>query len=69
MAFSLAHNIHRRRLDAGFSQVRLAQLTGLSQTWISRLENGEENPSLETLKRLALAFGVGLTNLLEDSAA
>ena len=33
------------------------KLTGISQADISRLENGEANPTIEMLNRIAYAFG------------
>jgi transcriptional regulator, XRE family len=35
----------------------LADLTGITQGDISKIENGNANPSLKTLKELADAFG------------
>ncbi len=41
------------RKSLNLSQADLAELTGIHQADISRLENGNGNPSLKTLKRLA----------------
>lgn len=71
-ASAIAHNVKALRGSSGMSQTRLAALTGLSQTWISRLEAGDENPTLETLEtleRLANAFGVTPVDLLKVDAA
>ena len=40
------------------SQKELADLTGITQADISRIENGNANPSLQTLKRLASGMGM-----------
>ncbi len=42
------------------TQTQLAQVTGINQSDISRLENGTGNPSLRTLKRLASGMGMKL---------
>ena len=42
------------------TQKELAELTGIAQADISRLENGTANPSLKTLKRLAAGMGTTL---------
>ena len=55
----LAKNLRLRRRAVGLSQVSLAERTGLSQTWISRLESGNANPTIETL--------VLLSNVMEIS--
>lgn len=42
------------------TQQQLAEITGIQQSDISRLENGTGNPSLRTLKRLAAGMGMRL---------
>lgn len=42
------------------TQKQLAEMTGIHQADISRLENGTGNPSLRTLKRLADGLGMTL---------
>lgn len=42
------------------TQKQLADVTGIGQADISRLENGTGNPSLRTLKRLATGLGMQL---------
>lgn len=41
------------RQRAGLSQVQLAEQSGVGQSEISRIENGQANPTLDTLDRLA----------------
>jgi len=41
---------------AGLNQIDLARLTGLHQTYISRLERGLQNPTAKTLKVIADAL-------------
>ena len=48
----------RERSD--LTQQQLAEITGIQQADISRLENGTGNPSLRTLKRLAAGMGMQL---------
>lgn len=45
------------RKDAGLTQQELAQRTGIAQSDISKLERGNANPSLRTLRRLAAGMG------------
>lgn len=45
------------RDERELTQKQLAELTGITQADISRLENGTGNPSLRTLKRLADGLG------------
>ena len=45
-------------LEAEFQIIKkLSDLTGITQEDISKIENGNANPSLKTLKKLAAAFG------------
>mgnify|MGYP003248279674 CR=1 FL=1 len=48
------------RQNCNLTQEQLAQVTGIDQANISRLENGTANPSLRTLKRLAEGMGMEL---------
>ena len=48
----------RERRD--LTQQQLAEITGIQQADISRLENGTGNPSPRTLKRLAAGMGMQL---------
>ena len=45
------------RKNAGLTQKELSERTGIAQGDISKLENGNANPSLKTLQRLAAAMG------------
>ncbi len=65
---TLARNIRQQRQAAGLSQEVLAELSGLSQTWISRLEHGDANPTMETLTSLAQALEIDVAALLTERA-
>ncbi len=49
------------RAAAGISQNRLAALTGIDQSDLSKIERGIANPSVGTLERIAAALGGKLT--------
>ncbi len=51
--------IDARKLK-GITQKELSERTGIAQGDISKLENGNGNPSLKTLQRLARAMGMHL---------
>lgn len=51
--FAIIKAIAEARQNAGLTQEELSARTGIAQSDISKLENGNANPSLETLKRLA----------------
>ena len=48
------------RKKSGLTQRQLAERTGIAQSDISKMENGNANPSLRTLKRLAAGMGMRL---------
>ncbi|MRX28272.1 helix-turn-helix domain-containing protein [Kangiella sp. HZ709] len=54
--------IKKLRLQKGWSQEQLADISGLSTRTIQRLERGE-NASLETLKSLASVFEINVAEL------
>ena len=45
------------RKEKGLSQQELADLTGVKQPAIARLENGNISPSVDTLNRLLIPLG------------
>ena len=47
------------------SQRALAELTGLSYVHIARMETGESDPRLSTLKALAKALKIKITDLID----
>jgi transcriptional regulator with XRE-family HTH domain len=51
--FAIIQAIIDARKVTGITQQQLSERTGIAQGDISRLENGNANPSLNTLKRLA----------------
>ena len=54
------------RSAANLTQRQLAQRSGVSQANISKIENGNYQPSLSTLKRIAGALGKRLVVSFED---
>ena len=61
---SLGECIKARRLERGLGLRELGRATGLSATFISKLEHGDANPTLDTLRRIANALDTSLFRLL-----
>lgn len=55
------------RKDKGFSQARLAQVSGVHRVTIARIETGKISPNIRTLELLAEAMGVGVGELIEKA--
>lgn len=54
----LLHDLKHEREKAGLSLTDVANRTGMDKAAISRLENGhQQNPTVETLSRYAMAIG------------
>ena len=56
--------IKKYRLKKGLSQLDLAAASGFDESAIGRLENGNTNPTIKTLLKLAKALDVKLTQLV-----
>jgi transcriptional regulator with XRE-family HTH domain len=57
--------VQKLRLQRGWSQQQLAELSGLNIRTIQRIEKGQE-PSVESLKSLAAVFNVDFSTLKEQ---
>lgn len=57
--------IRALRLQAGMSQEAFADKCGLDRTYISGIERGVRNPSLEVIKIIADGLDVNLQDLFE----
>jgi DNA-binding XRE family transcriptional regulator len=55
--FRFARRFAELRRKRGWTQKKLADKTGLNQSEISTLENGQANPTYRTLQTLAAALG------------
>lgn len=58
--FAMIQAMIDTRKGTGITQKQLAEITGIAQGDISKLENGSANPSLRTLQRLAAGMGMKL---------
>ena len=56
----LALQIKNTRMKLGYTQKDMAKKLGVIQQYISKVESGRENVSVDTLKRIADVFGKGL---------
>jgi transcriptional regulator with XRE-family HTH domain len=60
----LGRRIAERRGKLGVGQERLALDAGLHRTYLTTVERGMRNPSLETLCRIAVALGCDVADLV-----
>ncbi len=61
-----AEKLYKHMLLKGFNQQKLARLSSVSDSEVSRILKGKSNPSLEYAARLARALGISLDYLADD---
>ncbi|MCI0419325.1 MAG: helix-turn-helix domain-containing protein [Acidobacteria bacterium] len=61
-----ARKLRHRRLQLGISQEELAELAGLHRTYVSSVERGERNISIDNIERIAAALKLQPSSLLEQ---
>ncbi|RZI40618.1 XRE family transcriptional regulator [Herbaspirillum sp. HC18] len=59
-----ARNLRQWRLARGLSQEELSARAELSQTFLSQIENGSRNVSLDKIEKLAEVLRIDVTDLL-----
>ena len=55
---SLSKNLKRARQQLGYSQMKLAELSDLSTSYIAEIEMGKKLPSSSTILKLSNALGM-----------
>ena len=63
---NIAHNLHELRIRRGLTQFELAEKFHYSDKAISKWENGDTLPDVETLYELCQFYGVTLEFLISD---
>ncbi len=64
--YDIGPKIRRLRLRKKLGLVQLGEHTGLSPALLSKIERGHLFPTLPTLMRIALVFGVGLDHFFKE---
>ena len=66
IAKAIGQRIRNYRTKAGFSQEKLAELSGCHPTYIGQLERGEKNATIESIDKIATALNVPMSTLFEQ---
>ncbi len=61
----IGQRIRNYRVQKGFSQERLAELSGCHPTYIGQIERGEKNATLESIEKISSALKIPLSTLFE----
>jgi transcriptional regulator with XRE-family HTH domain len=62
----LARSVRTLRAQRGLSQEALAFEAGINRTYVSDIERGTRNVSLDNISRLAKALGVPAWSLIKE---
>ena len=62
-------NVRLVREKKGWSQDRLSEESGLHRTYISGIERGVRNPTIEIVQQIAVALDVDIQELFADPKA
>lgn len=66
--YAIGPKVRRLRLRKKLGLVQLGEHTGLSPALLSKIERGQMFPTLPTLLRIALVFGVGLDHFFKEDS-
>ena len=61
----VGQRIRYYRINLGWSQEKLAELSGCHPTYVGQLERGEKNATIESVERISSALSVSLSRLFE----
>src|SRR3954454_937507 len=65
--YRIGPKVHALRSKKKLGLVQLGEHTGLSPSMLSKIERGQLFPTLPTLLRIAMVFGLGLEHFFVDS--
>ena len=64
---NFGNDLRKHRVDHGLTQETLSFNAGLSVRYVQRLESGEQQPTLETIFKLAHALHASPTELISST--
>ena len=69
LAQQFGEYVRERRRSKGLSQVVFAEQCGFYQTYLSRIETGKANPTLNAMVVISGALGVTIFDVFDDIKA
>ncbi len=64
--FTIAHNIKIERAIKCLTQAQLAELIGVHEKYIGKIEAGKQNITLKTLNKIANSLNIEITELFKQ---
>lgn len=65
----IGENLKRIRKEKKMSMARLSELSGISKGMLSQIENGETNPTINTIWKICSGLDIPYTALFEEEEA
>jgi XRE family aerobic/anaerobic benzoate catabolism transcriptional regulator len=62
----LGRRVRQARVERGMARTALSRAADVSERYLAQLESGEGNASVVLLRRIAVALGVGIADLLDS---
>ncbi|QDT65246.1 helix-turn-helix domain-containing protein [Calycomorphotria hydatis] len=66
ISIRFGNRLREVRSAVGISQEKLGERAGLHRTFISMVERGKRNVTIETVEKLAMALGCRMGELMPD---
>lgn len=63
---TFGRNVRQARKDMGWTQEQLAFEAGVKRAYLSEVENGQRNVSLDVVEKLAKALAIDVSKLVSD---
>jgi Zn-dependent peptidase ImmA (M78 family)/DNA-binding XRE family transcriptional regulator len=63
----ISANLLMNRIARGMSQVKVAEMAGISRAAYQKIEKGQSVPRVDTLQSIASAMGLGLMELVQEA--
>ena len=67
LLLAIGQKIRSERIRQGYTQEQLAERAGFHRTYIGQVERGEQNLTFESYNRFAVALGVGMYELMNNT--
>lgn len=64
----LGDAIRRRRQELGMSQEQFAEVVDCHRNFVGRVERGQQNPTVDTLVRIAKALDCTVREIVNDTS-
>lgn len=65
ISISIGKALHKLRKEAGLTQMQFCMKSGIDLKYLSNIENGRRNPSLEVIERIAGTLGIKISEFFK----